>query len=252
MPAGGRRSEPAAPAAVLSERAKNKMAANLRFAADVFGGKCERGLPPFTKGNDKSELADVCASTRAPFSGRIGPAPGTDRAPVRFVLSKRMAHATLNPASPAIPFAASGPGAAVLDSDVALMARVQTGDLDAFEPLVRRYERRLFGYFLNLVEDPAAAADLAQETFVRVYRAAGALPGVRQVRILAVPDRREPGAEPAAPARPAPAAPVARGSIGGGKGTRGPRPGGPPRRGHPAGRGAASAHRGLAAVNVDD
>ncbi|MXZ61234.1 MAG: sigma-70 family RNA polymerase sigma factor [Acidobacteria bacterium] len=173
MPAGGRRSEPAAPAAVLSERAKNKMATNLRFAADVFGGKCERGLPPFTKGNDKSELADVCASTRAPFSGRIEPAPGTDRASVRFFLSKRMAHATLNPANPAIPFAASGPGAAVLDSDAALMARVQAGDLDAFEPLVRRYERRLFGYFLNLVEDPAAAADLAQETFIRVSRAAG-------------------------------------------------------------------------------
>ena len=85
---------------------------------------------------------------------------------MRFVLSKRMA--TLNPA---IPFAAAGPGAAALDSDAALMARVQAGDPDAFEPLVRRYERRLFGYFLNLVEDPAAAADLAQETFVRVYRA---------------------------------------------------------------------------------
>ena len=90
---------------------------------------------------------------------------------MRFVLSKRMADAALNPANPAIPFAASGPGAAALDSDAALMARVQAGDLDAFEPLVRRYERRLFGYFLNLVEDPAAAADLAQETFVRVYRA---------------------------------------------------------------------------------
>ena len=81
-----------------------------------------------------------------------------------------MADATLNPA---IPFAGSGPEAAALDSDAALMARVQAGDLDAFEPLVQRYERRLFGYFLNLVEDPAAAADLAQETFVRVYRAAG-------------------------------------------------------------------------------
>ena len=80
-----------------------------------------------------------------------------------------MADATLNPA---IPFTGSGPGAAALDSDAALMARVQAGDLDAFEPLVQRYERRLFGYFLNLVEDPSAAADLAQETFVRVYRAA--------------------------------------------------------------------------------
>lgn len=84
-----------------------------------------------------------------------------------------MTDATVNAANPPIPFAASGPGAAALDSDAALMARVQAGDLDAFEPLVRRYERRLFGYFLNLVGDSATAADLAQETFVRVYRAAG-------------------------------------------------------------------------------
>ena len=77
--------------------------------------------------------------------------------------------ATLNPA---IPFAAPEPRSAALASDAALMARVQAGDLEAFEPLVRRYERRLFGYFLNLVQDSAAAADLAQETFVRVYRAA--------------------------------------------------------------------------------
>ncbi len=72
--------------------------------------------------------------------------------------------------SPAIPFARAEPEPA--DSDAALMARVRAGDLDAFEPLVRRHEKRLFGYFLNLVGDPDAAADLAQETFCRVYRAA--------------------------------------------------------------------------------
>ena len=36
------------PRRYLNER-KKKMAANLRFAARDFGGKCERGLPPFTK-----------------------------------------------------------------------------------------------------------------------------------------------------------------------------------------------------------
>ena len=59
------------------------MAANLGFAAGVFGGKRERGLPPFTRGNDNSELADVCASTRgsfelrreAPGGLRMGPKP---------------------------------------------------------------------------------------------------------------------------------------------------------------------------------
>ena len=79
-----------------------------------------------------------------------------------------MANATL---SPAIPFTAAEPEPEAAVSDAALMARVQAGELDAFEPLVRRHEKRLFGYFLNLVHDPAAAADLAQETFCRVYRA---------------------------------------------------------------------------------
>ncbi len=53
-----------------------------------------------------------------------------------------------------------------------LMARVAAGDPEAFAPIVERYQRRLFGYFLGLVHDPSSAADLAQETFVRAYRAA--------------------------------------------------------------------------------
>ncbi len=60
---------------------------------------------------------------------------------------------------------------ALTDGD--LMARVAQGDAEAFEPIVHRYQRRLFGYFLSLVNDPATAADLAQETFLRAYRAAG-------------------------------------------------------------------------------
>jgi len=32
-----------------SKRARNKMAANLRFAARVFGGKCEKGVTHFHK-----------------------------------------------------------------------------------------------------------------------------------------------------------------------------------------------------------
>ncbi len=74
--------------------------------------------------------------------------------------------------SPAIPFPAAEavPNAEI--SDAALMARVRKGNPEAFEPLVRRYEKRLFGYFASLVEDPAVAADLAQETFLRIYRSA--------------------------------------------------------------------------------
>ena len=41
------------------------MAANRRFAAGDFGGKCERGLPPFTINNDQSELAAARRQRRA-------------------------------------------------------------------------------------------------------------------------------------------------------------------------------------------
>ena len=74
--------------------------------------------------------------------------------------------------STAIPFRPEERKEAAALSDAALMERVQAGDAEAFRPIVERYQRRLFGYFLRLVEDPTAAADLAQETFVRVYQAA--------------------------------------------------------------------------------
>ena len=70
--------------------------------------------------------------------------------------------------------ATASPAESSGDASVAeLMARVAAGDAEAFAPIVERYERRLFGYFMTLVNDPSSAADLAQETFVRAYRAAG-------------------------------------------------------------------------------
>ena len=39
------------------KRGQKQMAANRRFAAGDFWGKCERGLPPFTINNDHSQLA---------------------------------------------------------------------------------------------------------------------------------------------------------------------------------------------------
>lgn len=71
-----------------------------------------------------------------------------------------------------LPFAAASTPAAETATDAEIMERVRAGDTEAFEPLVRRYEQRLFGYFLNATADAATAADLAQETFVRVFRAA--------------------------------------------------------------------------------
>ncbi|MFO0977282.1 MAG: sigma-70 family RNA polymerase sigma factor [Planctomycetaceae bacterium] len=62
------------------------------------------------------------------------------------------------------------PNQYLTDPDVQLMLRVSAGDNTAFEELVLRYQDRLVGFFFHLVHDRAAAEDLAQECFLRVYR----------------------------------------------------------------------------------
>ena len=60
------------------------------------------------------------------------------------------------------------PGTTVETDDLARSAR--GGDLDAFESLVRRYQRRVFGLAYQHLRDVHEAQDLAQEVFVRLYR----------------------------------------------------------------------------------
>lgn len=57
------------------------------------------------------------------------------------------------------------------DPDVVLMLRVKSGDEAAFGKLVERYQDRLIGVFFHMLRDRTAAEDLAQETFLRVFRA---------------------------------------------------------------------------------
>jgi RNA polymerase sigma-70 factor (ECF subfamily) len=56
------------------------------------------------------------------------------------------------------------------DPDVQLMLRVSTGDDSAFEELVLRYQDRLVGFFFHLFHDRPIAEDMAQETFLRIFR----------------------------------------------------------------------------------
>ena len=57
------------------------------------------------------------------------------------------------------------------DPDVRLMLRVRDGDDAAFRELVEKYQGRLVGILTHLVSDRETAEDLAQDVFLRVYRA---------------------------------------------------------------------------------
>lgn len=57
------------------------------------------------------------------------------------------------------------------DADAALVARATVGDQRAFELLVIKYQRRVERLIGRLVRDADLVPDLAQETFIRAYRA---------------------------------------------------------------------------------
>ena len=75
-------------------------------------------------------------------------------------------------AAPAVTPAALSPaiaGAGVL-SDADVMLRVKTGDTSAFDYLVQKYRRPVVSFMYRMARNAAAAEDLAQEVFLRVYR----------------------------------------------------------------------------------
>jgi RNA polymerase sigma-70 factor (ECF subfamily) len=70
--------------------------------------------------------------------------------------------------------AASAPALVVQPAtDHALLEGTLAGDEDAFAELVGRYRNQITSYIYRIVNDYDTAVDLAQETFLRVYRAAG-------------------------------------------------------------------------------
>ncbi len=72
-------------------------------------------------------------------------------------------------------FAAARPAPIVVRrvSDHALLQGTLAGDHDAFAELVGRYRNQITSYIYRMTNDYDGAVDLAQETFLRVYRAAG-------------------------------------------------------------------------------
>lgn len=59
-------------------------------------------------------------------------------------------------------------------SDESLLAGLGAGDSEAAAAFVRRFQGRVFGLALTIVGDRERAEDVAQETFVRAWKHAGA------------------------------------------------------------------------------
>jgi RNA polymerase sigma-70 factor, ECF subfamily len=58
-----------------------------------------------------------------------------------------------------------------LDRDAELMLRVRDGDTAAFAQLLGRHRNPLVGFMSRMVQNQGVAEELAQEVFLRVYRA---------------------------------------------------------------------------------
>ncbi len=61
--------------------------------------------------------------------------------------------------------------------DQQLVVRAQHGDQQAFGLLVSKYQRKLARLLSRLIRDPAEVEDVAQETFIKAYRALGSFRG---------------------------------------------------------------------------
>lgn len=91
--------------------------------------------------------------------------------------------------------------------DAELVARVQRGDKKAFDLLVLKYQRKILRLLARMIRDPSEIEDVAQEAFIKAYRALPQFRGESAFTpgCIASPSiRRETGWRPrdAVPARP--------------------------------------------------
>jgi RNA polymerase sigma-70 factor (ECF subfamily) len=74
---------------------------------------------------------------------------------------------------------------AAMDSDAhdkALMVRIAQGDEVALRDLIEKHQGAVYGTIAKMLGDPVEAQDLAQQVFVRVYRAAGSYRATAQFK----------------------------------------------------------------------
>jgi RNA polymerase sigma-70 factor (ECF subfamily) len=84
-----------------------------------------------------------------------------------------MSASKLNPLQPRTPL----PSQVVKDDEGALVAAAKAGDINAFETLVDRYERKIFRLAQNITQNKEDAEDVMQEAFLKSYQHLGEFQG---------------------------------------------------------------------------
>jgi RNA polymerase sigma-70 factor (ECF subfamily) len=56
------------------------------------------------------------------------------------------------------------------DADLDVVRRIQSGDVAAFDILVRKYRERVLGIIYNMTSNREDAADLAQDAFIKAFQ----------------------------------------------------------------------------------
>src|SRR5271170_884201 len=75
--------------------------------------------------------------------------------------------------------------ARAFDSDLhdkTLMGRIAEGDEGALRDLIEKHQGAVYGTIAKMLGDPVEAQDLAQQVFVRVYRASGSYRATAQFK----------------------------------------------------------------------
>jgi RNA polymerase sigma-70 factor (ECF subfamily) len=68
-------------------------------------------------------------------------------------------------------------GSGLPSSDEILVAKCQEGDKQAFELLIKKYQRRIFHLIYRITQDPAVVEPIAQEVFLKAYRSISSFRG---------------------------------------------------------------------------
>lgn len=63
------------------------------------------------------------------------------------------------------------------DEELAVIRKVQDGDVNAFEDLVAAYEKNVYNLALRMTGNPEDAEDMAQEAFLKAYNSLSAFRG---------------------------------------------------------------------------